>query len=129
MSDISDLPVMGGCLCTAVSFRIRGPLSPVTGCHSEQSRRVSGHYGALTWTVKDSVEIEGKVRWYRLSDGARHGFCPTCGSPLFRDGDDGKLWIFAGSLDAPTGVTLREHVSTASKGDYYTIDDDLPKSE
>lgn len=129
MSDISDLPVMGGCLCTAVSFRITGPLAPVMASHSEQSRRLSGHYAAYTWTVKDSVEIEGKVKWYRALEGERLGFCPTCGSSLFSEAGDGKLWICAGSLDAPTGIALSEHVHTASKGDYYTLDDDLPKAK
>ena len=129
MTEPNDLPVMGGCLCNAVSFRVRGALSPVVACHCGQCRRMSGHYAAAAWTLKDGVEIEGEVKWYRSSDRAQRGFCPACGSSLFWDGEDGRLWIHAGTLDKPTGLTLAEHVFTGSKGDYYTLADDLPKTE
>jgi hypothetical protein len=36
--------------------------------------------------------------------------------------------ISAGSLDAPTGIKLDQHIFAADKGDYYTLDDDLPQA-
>ncbi|SEN48798.1 GFA family protein [Palleronia pelagia] len=125
-SDDSDgLPVMGGCLCNEVSFRVRGPLRPVVACHCQQCRRMSGHFTAATAASKDGVEIEGEVRWYQSSEGARRGFCPECGSTLFWDGGGDMLSIFAGSLDKPTGLTTAWHIHCADKGDYYEIADGL----
>jgi hypothetical protein len=39
------------------------------------------------------------------------------------------LSIFAGTLEAPTGLSLAGHIFCADKGDYYEIADDLPKAE
>ncbi|PZX18250.1 hypothetical protein LX81_00879 [Palleronia aestuarii] len=127
--DDAGLPVMGGCLCNEVSFRIRGPLRPVIACHCQQCRRTSGHYTASTSAPRDAVEIEGDVTWYRSSENARRGFCAECGSNLFWDGGGGRLSIFAGCLDKPTGLALAGHIFCADRGDYYEITDDLPKAE
>ncbi len=35
--------------------------------------------------------------------------------------------VSAGSLDAPTGVTLAKHIFVAEKGDYYPLGDGLPQ--
>jgi len=35
--------------------------------------------------------------------------------------------ITAGTLDAPTHITLIEHIFVADKSDYYEINDDLPQ--
>ena len=134
MSDIFDadprtLSITGGCLCAEVSFRVTGPLRPVVACHCGQCRRSSGHYIAATSAPRDEVEIEGEVRWYESSEEARRGFCPICGSNLFWDGGGDMLSIFAGSLDAPTGLSLEGHIFCADKGDYYEIADGLPQSK
>lgn len=126
---IMSLSVTGGCLCNGVSYRISGPLRPVIACHCQQCRRSSGHHVAATSAPRDSVEIEGDVRWFQSSPGAKRGFCPACGSNLFWDGAGVNLSIFAGTLDAPTGVALAGHIYCADKGDYYQINDDLPQAD
>lgn len=125
---MDDLPVMGGCLCNAVSFRVTGTLRPVVACHCQQCRRASGHHVASTSAPRASVEIEGEVRWYQSSQTARRGFCPVCGSQLFWDGGGANLSIFAGVLDKPTGLALAGHIFCADKGDYYEIADGLPQA-
>ena len=35
----------------------------------------------------------------------------------------------AGTLDSPTGLTAQGHIFAAEAGDYYHIDDELPKSD
>jgi hypothetical protein len=73
--------------------------------------------------------VEGEVAWFRSSPGARRGFCAICGSSLFWDGSDAdRIWILAGTLDGPTGLTLKGHVQVAFKGDYYAIADGLPQA-
>ena len=134
MSDIFDadprnLSVTGGCLCAEVSFRVTGPLRPVIACHCSQCRRSSGHFLSATSAPRETVEIEGEVKWYRSSESAKRGFCAECGSNLFWDGGGERLSIFAGSLDAPTGLSLEGHIFCADKGDYYEIEDGLPQAK
>lgn len=119
----------GGCLCGAVRYRVDGPMRDVVACHCTQCRRSSGHHVAATAAARSDVEIAGPVVWYPSSPSARRGFCPTCGANLFWDGHAGSdLSIFAGTLDRPTGLTLRGHIFVADKGDYYAIADGLPQA-
>ena len=118
----------GGCLCGAVTYRVTGPLRPVVACHCGQCRKTSGNFVAATSALREHVEITGTPQWYASSATARRGFCPTCGSNLFWDGPGANLSIFAGTLDAPTGIMLAGHIFCAHKGDYYEITDDLPKA-
>ena len=118
----------GACLCGAVKYTVAGPLRAVIACHCKQCQRTSGFHVAATSAHRDTVEIDGDVTWYRSSDTAKRGFCGTCGSNLFWDGSGQNLSVFAGSLDAPTGLKLAGHIYCADKGDYYEIDDDLPKA-
>lgn len=119
----------GRCLCGAVTYRVTGPMRPVTGCHCGQCRRTSGHHVAATAAPREAVAIEGQVEWYASSDTARRGFCPNCGSNLFWDGPGTHLSIFAGTLDLPTGLKMAGHIFVAAKGDYYDIADGLPQAD
>jgi hypothetical protein len=121
--------VAGGCLCGAVRYRIDGPLRDVVACHCGQCRRTSGHHVAATSAAWRDVAITGEPRWFASSPEARRGFCPACGSNLFweRPGS-GRLSIFAGTLDTPTGLRLGGHIFVADKGDYYDIADGLPQA-
>lgn len=120
----------GGCLCGAVRYRAAGPLAPVTACHCSQCRRQSGHYVAMTLVPLDrfSLERETALSWYRASAAAERGFCRVCGSFLFwKPSNDPQIYITAGTLDGPTGLSIAQHIFCADKGDYYTIDDGKPQ--
>ena len=119
----------GQCLCGAVTYKVSAPLRQVIACHCKQCQRTSGFHVAATSAPRDAVAIGGDVTWYTSSGLARRGFCGTCGSNLFWDGPGKNLSIFAGTLDAPTGTKLSGHIYCADKGDYYEINDDLPKAE
>jgi len=120
----------GSCLCGRVKYKIAGPLRDVIGCHCSQCRKQTGHYFAATSASDKDLVVEGaeNVTWFAASDAARRGFCKTCGSTLFwkRNGSD-TTSILAGSLDDEGGVKLTSHIFVADKGDYYDLDDDLPK--
>ncbi len=118
----------GSCLCDAVTYRVTGPLRPVIACHCTQCRKTSGHHVAATSAPRDTVDVEGNLRWFAASETARRGFCPICGSNLFWDGPGANLSIFAGTLDGPTGLRLKAHIFCADKGDYYEIADGLPQA-
>jgi hypothetical protein len=119
----------GSCLCGEITYVVTGPLRPVVACHCVQCRRSSGHHVAATSCARADIEIKGDVTWYQSSDTARRGFCGTCGSNLFWDGAGVNLSIFAGTLDGPTGIRLAGHIFCADKGDYYELEDDLPKAD
>lgn len=120
------MTLTGGCLCGAVRYTLDEPAEGIAACHCGQCRRWSGH----VWSGLDAgrVRVEGPVRWFRSSEKAERGFCPTCGSSLFwrRAGGDVSE-VSAGTLDQPTGMRLVRHVWTEDKGDYYDIADGLPQ--
>jgi hypothetical protein len=62
----------------------------------------------------------------KSSAAARRAFCPTCGSYLFWEEHDGLVYISAGSLDGPTGLSMDGHIFYADRGDYYRVGERLP---
>ncbi|MBB4304037.1 hypothetical protein GGD81_003092 [Rhodobium orientis] len=120
----------GACLCGAVTYEIAGPARQVVACHCSQCRKQSGHYVSATQVPMDALTIAGaeNLTWYAASDSARRGFCKTCGSQLFWEpAGRATMSIFAGTLDAPTGLTTVAHIFVADKGDYYEIGDGPPQ--
>ena len=120
----------GGCLCGGVRYKVDGPLSDVGACHCSRCRRMTGHYFVATSCARSALtfETDETLAWYDSSPQARDGFCSRCGSTLFWQGNDrDDIDILAGSLDAPTGLTMTDHIFVADKGDYYEIADGLPQ--
>jgi hypothetical protein len=121
----------GGCLCGGVRYAVKGPLRAVHACHCSQCRRTSGHYAAFTRAPAENIQLQASesLTWFRSSKGAERGFCRICGGNLFwRQLDSNATCISAGSLDTPTGIKLDQHIFVADRGDYYTLDDHLPKA-
>lgn len=121
----------GSCLCRAVRFEVKGPLSPPSACHCSMCRKHTGHFEAGTDVPKTAVTISGedKLTWFRSSEKVRRGFCSVCGSSLFFDPVQlDWIGIMMGAFDGPTGVRLALHIFVADKGDYYDIADGLPQN-
>ncbi len=122
--------VEGGCLCGAVRYRVYGALRDVVLCHCGMCRRSHGHVAAYTAAPRDRFKIleTRHLKWYRSSPIARRGFCGTCGSSLFWDGDGrGYVAIAAGSLDGPTGLRIAQQIHCEDAGDYYPLDPAIPQ--
>jgi len=125
-----DEAYTGECLCGGVRYRVAGRLQPVVDCHCGQCRRTHGHFAAYTAAGKAVLELveAAGLRWYSSSPGVRRGFCGTCGASVFWERTDGPdISIAAGTLDAPTGLSTIGHIYVADAGDYYAIDDKLPR--
>jgi hypothetical protein len=121
---------VGGCLCGAVRYEVRGPLREVVNCHCGQCRRFHGHFGAYTNAATSDISITGyrHLKWYRSSSFARRGFCKECGSSLFWERmKSGSISIAAGTLDIPTRLKTIRHIFVDHMGDYYKISDRLQK--
>lgn len=118
--------IAGSCLCSAVRFSGHAESPHVIACHCSQCRKWSGHVWA-SFHLEQPL-IEGPVRWFRSSDHAQRGFCPTCSASLFwrLDGRE-VVSVSAGAVTDPTGLNLGEHIWVAGKGDYYDLSDALPQ--
>ena len=118
----------GQCLCGAVTFSGCWADQTLKACHCGQCRRWSGHVWAAG--TADELTIKGQVRWFKSSDVAERGFCPTCGSSLFwrRQGSN-MIDVAGGAVETPTGLTMGGHIFVQDKGDYYRIADGLPQEE
>jgi hypothetical protein len=120
----------GGCLCGGVRYEVRGPLREVLACHCSQCRRTSGHYAAMTSADAADLALtrSDTLVWYASSQSAERGFCRVCGGNLFwKPKGEERTSITAGTLDAPTGLTMSGHIFVGDKSDYYELDDELPK--
>jgi hypothetical protein len=74
----------GGCLCSAIRFRISGEPAFSSVCHCATCRRASGA-PTVAWLTFDRGQVEilsGAPRVYRSSQGVARQFCGTCGSQL-----------------------------------------------
>ena len=131
---MSEAPVAtGGCLCGAVRYEVHGPLRDVLLCHCVECRRWTGHVFAATAAKREDLAVTaaGALRWVESpasATGARRGFCGECGSSLFWEAPTREtVSIAAGSLDEPTGLRLLAHTYVSQAGDYYELDDELPR--
>lgn len=122
----------GSCLCGQVAYAVRNAPDTGTACHCGQCRRQSGHLWASA-DVPDSdfsLTRDDGLRWFAASPMAKRGFCANCGSFLFwKENGSNSISFSLGSINSPTGLRLAEHIFTAHQGDYYDLNDDLPKRE
>ena len=70
----------GSCLCGNVTFEVTGEVLRTSACHCTMCRKQSGHVWASGSVRPDDISIHGDVRWFRASEKAERGFCPSCGS-------------------------------------------------
>jgi hypothetical protein len=74
----------GGCLCSAIRFRISGEPAFSGVCHCATCRRASAA-PVVGWLTFDRGQVEilsGNPRAYRSSQGVVRQFCATCGSQI-----------------------------------------------
>jgi hypothetical protein len=120
----------GGCLCGGVRYQVKGTLRGVVACHCSQCRRTSGHHAAMTSAPSENIEltVSDHLRWYKSSENAERGFCDRCGGNLFwKQAGRDDVSVTAGTLDAPTHLSVEQHIFVADKSDYYSINDNAPK--
>lgn len=120
----------GKCLCGEITYRIdsEDPLPGATLCHCTQCARWTGSLGAFTACRPAELAVTGEPRWFQSSSDTRRGHCPTCGSALFWQVNPGnRIYVTMGTLDAPTGLAIAEHIHVADKPDWYDILDPAPQ--
>jgi hypothetical protein len=104
----------GGCLCTAIRYRItEQPIYSVV-CHCESCRRGNGAM-AIAWITVPRSEfrfLSGFPQPYQSSPGVVRRFCKTCGSSLTYEnaGSAETIDITTATLDNPTIFAPRQEV-------------------
>ncbi|WP_374306030.1 GFA family protein [Methylocella sp.] len=120
----------GACLCGGVRYETKGELSQPIACHCSQCARTSGDFAVMASCRSDDLALlaSDTLSWFQSSGSVRRGFCARCGGNLFwRATPDDVVYVTAGTLDRPTGLSLREHIYVGSKSDFYAIADGLPQ--
>ena len=117
----------GGCLCSAIRFRISGEPIFSSICHCATCRRASAA-PTVAWLTLDRGQVEilsGHPRTYRSSQGVVRQFCGTCGSQLSYETVErpATIDITTASLDNPNlfpptlEVWLEHRVSWQTTGE------------
>lgn len=123
----------GGCLCGGVRFQIEGELAPIQICHCGQCRKAQGGAFASNIPVAEGafqlLAGEELLQRYESSPGKQRVFCRQCGSPLFSRHEliPGVLRIRAGLLEGDLQTRPAAHFFVASKANWWTLDDELPR--
>jgi hypothetical protein len=123
----------GTCLCSAVAYRIVGPLRQALNCHCSMCRKAQGSAFRTRARVNaaDFSFIRGAelVTYFESSPGNHRGFCRVCGSPIHTKFDDRPdvMGLPLGPLDQDPGIKPQFHVFVGSKAPWHDITDDLPQ--
>lgn len=123
----------GSCLCKGVAFEINGPLAAIQICHCSQCRKAQGSAFASNIQVEAAnfrlLRGAELLKEYESSPGKQRVFCGNCGSPVYsrRDDKPGVLRLRAGTLDGELATQPGFHFYTASKANWWSIDDELPR--
>lgn len=113
---------VGGCLCGAVTFEIRGAFERFFLCHCARCRKDTGsaHAANLFSTTARLSWIRGAPKSFQLR-GTRHvkSFCATCGTALpSQQVGGGLLVVPAGCLETDPGLRPEAHIFCASRADW-----------
>ena len=127
-------PLVGGCMCGGVRWRVDEPLLGALYCHCKRCQRRSGSAFSMTaltaqgsFTVTDGADL---LKRYHPDGGWVKSFCANCGSHTHTTSpdDDSIVAIRLGGLDGDPGLRLGAHQYTAYAMPYEPIPDDgLPR--
>jgi len=134
---MTEQAIRGSCLCGAVVFEVRGPLSPIQLCHAVRCRKATGSAFApeLVASDQDLHWIQGReqIQVYEaplLEEPPAYcrAFCRTCGSPLPHPIEGvGVSVLHAGVLDDDPGTRPFRHAFLRQRASWYEPKDDLPQ--
>ena len=122
--------IRGSCLCGKVKFQITGEPHSLSYCHCSRCRKAAGVFSAVLVGKADDFQlIAGQEQIAKFKPGENwkfeRCFCKSCGSSL-GDMVTGDIYVIAASaLDDDPKIRPSVHIHTASKPDWYEIDDDL----
>ena len=125
-------PMLGGCICGALRYRIIGEPLTLYTCHCTDCQRQGGSAFGMSMTLlKTQFELlSGTPRIFTKTfpdDGRQKftRFCADCGTRLWTDFTKGRdvMNVRPGTLDDTRWLTPIAHIWTASAQPWVTIPD------
>lgn len=128
------MPVIGGCHCGAIRYRVEGDPLHHALCHCSDCRR---HAGApmVSWTMYPIAAVEvtqGRPKTYRSSTDGRRQFCADCGTGLFYTNAavmPGVIDIQSATYDDPEVSAPQAHIQVAERIRWMERAHELPTFE
>jgi len=127
--------ITGGCACGAIRYEVTADPIVMFNCHCRDCQKTSGGpYIPVFYVPANGFKItKGTPKYYStgsemMSDNIR-GFCPECGSRLFRGKTDFGQGIAAGTLDDRSLYKPQHEISISDTQPWDAIDPELPKFE
>lgn len=131
MTETRERNGVGGCLCGAVRYRVRGAPLWVAHCHCQSCRRATASVMATyAGYAGDRFAVErGEPARFSSSLGVTRSFCGQCGSPLTYESErwPGEVHIFLCTLDEPESLAPQAHVHVAERLSWLHTNDGLPE--
>lgn len=126
--------IKGSCLCGKVKFQISGEPYSLSYCHCSRCRKAAGVFSTVLIGKADDLLItegQDQIAKFTPESGAKFErcFCKECGTSLGDIATGNEYVIAASALDDDPKIRPTLHIHTASKPDWYEIDDDLKKFE
>jgi hypothetical protein len=127
------LAMLGGCACGMVRYEMTEEPVLVLNCHCRDCQRFSGSASAsgMLVPVAGFQFTKGTPRYHASVADSGHtverGFCAGCGSPVAaRQVGGPAVWVYAASLDDPSGHRPTMDVWTSSAQPWDVMDPSLP---
>ena len=125
------MPIVGGCLCGRVRYRISAPLRGGRSCHCSRCRKAfSGAGSAYSEVVPDSFSWasgEQNLAQYESGPGWGLCFCKTCGTTLSGTHQGNVHGVTLGPIDGDPGVEIDMHIFVGSKAPWDHIGGSAPQ--
>ena len=133
---MSQIILMGSCLCGAVKYEVAGEAKRFYHCHCSRCRKATGtghasnlflQPAALRW-----LSGEGQIRAFKVPLAVRftNQFCGICGARLPRQPQDTDTVVIpAGSLDNEAPIAPEARIFTGSRANWSCSGDELPVHE
>lgn len=123
-------PLAGGCLCGAIRFTVRAPVSGLRACHCTHCQKTSGTGSSVNAVIqsRDFTLTQGTPRCYAArADSGRtllRYFCGDCGSPIYsqRQENTERMVVRAGAFDDSSAMRITSHIWTRSARPWSHID-------
>ncbi len=131
---MTDVPLIGGCLCGDIRYQITPPALFVSQCCCKDCQKATGTgHTTIVGIHKDQLRLHGTPATYTNAGESggkvtRH-FCGRCAGRLYTSGDmpGDYIMVQAGSLDDPGAVTPQNAIYVKDKVSWDMLDPDLPQ--
>ena len=124
---------VGGCLCGAVRFEIKGKIRNIVYCHCSQCRKAQGSaYASNGIVAKTDFSFtlgETVLTGYESPQGQTKYFCRHCGSPIVSKNiaHPNQIRIRLGTIETTISEKPQAHIFVDSKAEWDKICDSLPQ--